>query len=148
MPSVALFKTVSALGSLTLLAACTPAADDPHRAMLNKIERNVVLPSGAGPLTVYSRYYGPDRSGKIQALYVIQSAHYVEDARKFCAANKVDAFPCTPTGRSLLVEAGEREWVRSSADLPVPNGGGCQAVQFNYDPSTDKLSNAECNASN
>ena len=99
-------------------------------------------------MAVYSRYYGRDRSGKVQVLYVIQSALYVDEARKFCAANKLDAFPCTRTGKSLLVRAGEREWVRSSADLPVPNGGGCQVVQFSYDAVSDKLSSAECNGSN
>lgn len=115
---------------------------------MDKIERQVVLPSGAGPMAVYSRYYGPDRSGKIQALYVIQSGSYVDDVRKFCAADKVDSFPCTPTGQSLLVEAGQREWVRSSAELPIPNGGGCQAIQFRYDPTTDKFSKPECNGPN
>lgn len=145
---MAFSKALSALGSLTSLVACTPAADDPHRATLDKIERKVVLPVGAGPLTVYSRYYGPDKGGKIQAVYVIHSALYVDEARKYCAANRVAAFPCTPTGRSLLVRAGEREWVRSSAELPIPNGGACNVVQFSFDPSTDKLSNAECNGSN
>src|SRR3954451_21740232 len=114
---------------------------------MEKIERQVVLPAGAGPMGVYARYYAPDRSGKIQVLYVIQSQLYVDDARTFCASKKLDDFPCTPTGKSLVVGPGEREWVRSSAELPVPSGGGCQVVQFNYDPSTGKLSKAQCNGS-
>lgn len=107
----------------------------------------MVLPSGAGPMAVYSRYYAPDRSGKIQALYVIHPALYVDDVRKFCAVNKVDEFPCNSAGKSLLVGSDEHEWVRSSAELPLSNGGGCQVVQFSYDPSTDKLSKVECNGS-
>jgi len=99
-------------------------------------------------MSAYSRYYAPDRGGKIQALYVIQSALYADDARRFCAANKLNEFPCTPAGKSLLVGAGERKWVRSAAELPVPNGGACQVVQFSYDPSTDKPSKAQCNGSN
>jgi hypothetical protein len=52
---------------------------------------------------------------------VILPALYVDSVRKSCAANKFNDFPCTPTGKSLVVGAGERKWVRRSAELPVPN---------------------------
>lgn len=138
-------RTIAIVSSIILLSSCR---NEPHRQFMDEIEQQVVLPKGAGPMDAYSRYYAEERSGRIDALYVIESDLYREEAQKLCATKKEAAYPCNGTGKSQLASKGGRMWLNDVRDLPVPNGGGCQAIEFSYEPTTRKLATPECNGSN
>ena len=127
-----------------LVASCTAANDEPHRSTLDTIEQKVVLPPGAEPTGRYSRYYAQRANGKVQAAYVIHDAAFRDDVQRFCATQDPGRFPCSG-GKSQLAVAGTRIWLADVTDLPVRSGGGCSAIQFDYDPATGNLSPPECN---
>ena len=139
-----LVRTSLALCSVLVVGACT-ANRDPHAPIMDKIEQQVVLPHGAAPLSRYSRYYAEVDSGRIQAAFVIHDDDYREEVRKFCAAKGANIFPCSKDGNSELPAPGKRKWLQNAAEMPIPDGGGCGAVTFQYDPASGKFSPPECN---
>ena len=127
-----------------LLVSCS-ASSDPHSQVMDKIERQVVLPAGAAQLSRYSRYYTKTHDGRIQAAFVMHPEGYRDDVRRFCAAKGASIFPCSRDGKSELAGAGERKWLADASDMPIPDGGGCSAITFQYEPRTGRYSRPECN---
>jgi hypothetical protein len=136
--------------ALLLLCCIVSCGHSNNRdAQLDIIEKSISLPSGAAPLEKYSRYYAPSGDGRISGLYVIQSDLYMRDATDFCKHSRAIVFPCGPKpGDVLIAPAGERRWLKSPAELPVPNGGGCEAITFSYDSNSRTFSDLHCNGSN
>ena len=137
-------KTLLVLGSFIALSACT-ANHDPHNAIMDRIEQQVVLPSGAAPIASYSKYYSDAGHGTVQAAYVIHEPAFRHDVQNWCASGKARSFPCSGDGKSELAAAGERMWLPDAREVPLPSGGGCAAITFHYEPSTNVLSPARCN---
>ncbi len=98
------------------------------------------------PQGVYARYYAQVDDGRhIQAAFVIHPEVYREDVRKFCAAKRESSFPCSKDGNSELPTSGERKWLQNADEMPVPSGGGGQAIRFQYEPASGKFSPPKCN---
>lgn len=128
------------------LGNCQPSQDAGNTKLLDQIERSVALPAGAGPLESYSRYFAPDGKGNIEALYVVHSRQFVDDAYAFCQSRQMKAFPCGERpGTVELAQPGHRKWLDDARDLPIPDGGGCGAIRFSYDLATAKASIPRCN---
>jgi hypothetical protein len=130
-----------------LLAMSCGDPSDPHSQVMDQIEQNVVLPAGAAQLSDYSRYYAAVQGGRVQAAFVIHPEIYRQSVRDFCASKKVRTFPCSADGKSELPAPGERIWLRTADEIPIPSGGGCEAVTFQYDRKTSKYTRPECNGS-
>ncbi len=95
-----------------------PARPD-RRAIMNAIERQVVLPPGAQPLDLYARFYADGPGGEVTGVYVGLPP------------------PEWPHGT--------RQWVRSIDDLPMIDDGGCSVIGLVYDPLKRTLRDVGCN---
>jgi hypothetical protein len=95
--------------------AAAPA--DEQVAIMDRIERDLRMPGGAGPLAGYSRYYAwqsrEDGVRKVLAIYVQEP---------------------NPA----------RRWVAETA-LPLIMDGGCGIVSFSYDVAAQRIDNVACN---
>jgi hypothetical protein len=127
------------------VGGCSAAPSEPNSRLMNSIEQKVTLPPDAAPMADYSRYYAQNAAGKIQGVYVIHSESFRDAVRQFCAEDNPGTFPCSDDGKPELAAAGARKWLTDTRDLPIPNGGGCGVIQFQYYPATDRISAAECN---
>jgi hypothetical protein len=107
-----------------LLLASVHAATKPARteALMNEIERRVVLPEGADALRVYDRGYALANPDKVVGIYLMS--------------------PRTGTGQ---MRAGKRKWYGRIADLPFVFDGGCMQVRVEYQISTHRVLSASCN---
>lgn len=87
--------------------------------LMDRIEREVRLPAGAGPLASYARYYAwqerEDGVRKVVAVYVRLSGH--------------------PPGRS---------WVAENA-FPLILDGGCAMITLSYDVAAQRVEHVTCN---
>lgn len=137
-------KSLPLLFSSALLSNCS-GSNNPHSQVMDRIERQVVLPAGAARLREYSRYYADTSGGRIQAAFIIHPEAYRADVRKFCAAKEASTFPCSGDGKSELPGVGERKWLSDVSEMPVPSGGGCSAITFQYEPMTSRYSQLKCN---
>ncbi len=98
------------------LQTAAPTADE-QRSIMDRIEHDVRLPEGAGPLAAYGRYYAwqsrEDGVRKVLAIYVR--------------------------------EAGPaRHWVAENA-LPAVLDGGCGIVSLSYDVAAQRIEHVACN---
>lgn len=111
--------------SALLLLGCSSPEEQAHQAMMDKIEAQVRLPSGARPLADYSRYYAAGTKNEIVAIYLI-----------------VPKGVPPPEGS---VPPGKRRWFNDKDEMPGMNGGGCGEVSVVYDTAKSALREVECN---
>lgn len=99
--------------------AQAPAPADEQVAIMDRIERDVRLPEGAGPLVSYARYYAwqqrEDGIRKVIAVYVQLEGH-----------------------------APGRRWVAEN-ELPLIMDGGCSLVGLSYNVAAQRIDNVGCN---
>lgn len=103
------------------LAVAPPSTSDAsrHAALMNSIEKRIVMPANAARLNRYSRFYARSEPGQIMGVYV-------RDAYEGLAV-------------------GKRRWMRSAGDLPAIADGGCYVVTVIYIPGKMKAPKAWCN---
>jgi hypothetical protein len=107
---------------LLLASAYTALSPVRTEALMNQIERAVVLPKGADALRAYDRGYALADADKIVGIYLIN--------------------PRAGTGQ---VTVGHRRWYGKITDLPVIFDGGCMQVRIEYQISTHRVLRAVCN---
>jgi hypothetical protein len=94
-------------------------ANAEQEAIMDRIEREVRLPEGAGQLATYARYYAwqqrEDGVRKVIAFYLHLSGH----------------------------EPG-RYWVAENA-LPLILDGGCGMITLSYDVAAQRIEHVSCN---
>jgi hypothetical protein len=97
----------------------TPGADAGQEAIMDRIEREVRLPQGAGALSTYARYYAwqqrPDGTRKVIAVW-----------------------------QNLTGEAPGRHWV-TEREFPMIADGGCGVVSLTWDVATQRIESVGCN---
>ncbi|WP_426264988.1 hypothetical protein [Sphingomonas sp. PWP1-2] len=108
---------------LIMASACSQSPDGGHIALMDAIDRRLVMPPKAHPLREYARYYARRQDGKI-AIFLTA---YVN-------------MPSTP-------EAGERRWIDLRL-MPDASDGGCGIINAVYDPSVDRVDQIRCNGPN
>lgn len=100
-----------------VLIGAAPAPLPVAEMLMDRIEAIVAMPSGAGPLGAYGRYYAlegrSDGVRKVLAVYVREPAP-------------------------------RRHWVREN-ELPIVMDGGCDIVSLTYDVDADRVERVECN---
>lgn len=96
-----------------------PARTENEQAIMERIEREVRLPEGAGALASYARYYAwqqrDDGVRKVIAVYV-----------------------------NVTGESPGRYWVAENA-LPVIMDGGCGIISLSYDVAAGRIEHVACN---
>lgn len=111
--------------SLLLILSCKQLPQGPakplvdeHSRIMNKIENDVTMPSGAGRVRDYERLYAWHfESGSSHAISVI--ATYQLGAKN------------------------ERHWI-NELDMPVILDGGCSLVSLTFDRETEKIISISC----
>jgi hypothetical protein len=107
--------------ALTSFAACNSGHAEnwtPDPALIQRIEKQLVLPPGTKPLEAYTRYYWGTASGERRIL-----------------------------GGTFLYRFGEAAGVRngSEADVPQIKDGGCAVVHLEYDIQDGRTVSIFCN---
>ncbi|HEX6741320.1 MAG TPA: hypothetical protein VF079_05940, partial [Sphingomicrobium sp.] len=102
------------------------SATSSEEALMDEIERAVVLPNGANPLDAYGRNYAFTGAGTVVAVYLLPSG-----------ANRRPSATQMP--------AGERRWYRDASDLPGLSDRGCMQVTVDYDIATHRVLGVACN---
>ena len=105
---------------LFVASACSQSPDGGHIALMDAIDRRLVMPPNGHPLHEYARYYARRQDGKI-AIFLTA---YVD-------------MPSTP-------KAGERQWIDVRL-MPEASDGRCDIINAVYDPSADRVDQMECN---
>ena len=137
-------------------AACSQPPQSREAAIMDEIERAIVLPKNAETLDKYARNYAPDVGGKILATYIIPLTSFGMDTGCDVMLENFASRPCTKKEieESLLIEAqnvetqpaaGKRRWFQDPQDLPFINDGGCQQVSVEYDTTTRRVLTVVCN---
>ena len=146
---------IHALALWFLAAAALPGNARQQQRLEEEIERVVVLPRGASPLTAYGRNYA--RSGdEVVAVYLIPWSPPA--ASEGCEVMKKESLsrPCTKQeiqeaakadglGLSASAPAGTTRWYRRIQELPGILDGGCMQVNVRYRISTHNILSIACN---
>lgn len=100
-------------------SAASPATDAEQQAIMDRIEREVRLPGGAGPLDSYSRFYAWQERG--------------DGVRKVIA---------------VYLGVGERTPGRrwgTENEFPLILDGGCGMITLSYDVTAQRIEHITCN---
>ncbi|UPT62570.1 MAG: hypothetical protein M0D54_19810 [Hyphomonadaceae bacterium JAD_PAG50586_4] len=119
---VALIVALLVLASGTRAVAQTSVAETSIRA----IEDQMVMPRGAGPLELYSRYYAPDQ---LNGREVIVGVFLLRDALEETAH----------TGAVTVASIPNAFTMASRWQLPLVLDGGCSVVTIYFDLETQRL---------
>jgi hypothetical protein len=121
------------------LAACAVTPRDRRDQIMDAVESQVRLPSGASPLAAYARYYAWNESGEVWAVYTIpgpppsgQEICKVMDGR--VPPEKWRTVPCEKESpEQSYLPAGQRRWMSSPLAIPTTlDTLGCEQITFTY----------------
>jgi len=123
---------------------------------MDEIERSVVLPKSAKPLSAYGRNYAFLGQGIVVATYLIPSPPIPVDGGCEMMLENLSSRPCTKeeiaeqvasNARAAAAEtpAGKRRWFRTPNDLPDISDGGCQQVNVQFDTASHRILVVACN---
>ena len=100
-------------------AAPAGSTNAEQQGIMDRIERDIRLPEGAGPLAAYARYYAWQERGdgvrKVIAVYARLSGH-----------------------------APGRRWV-TETQFPLILDGGCALIGLSYDVAAQRIEHVTCN---
>lgn len=134
--------------TLLMLGACSTSADVSHNQIMDTVEARVRLPSDAGALSDYARYYALGENGNVLITYIVPhptSQNPTEVCAEMAAIHHKDVCQEYPEFLKTDLSAGKRRWLEDYRVLPVIDDGGCRLVSFEYDVQLDKLTSPACN---
>ena len=138
-------KFHSPLAAILLIAGCTPAEQPQQAEIMDAIELDVQVPSGAPPLNRFARTYKYASSARVVAFYFVPDDKPDE---RFCSRIKEGG---PQNGQVLLgcpppegMKAGERRWLNDDVSLPDVNDGGCNYIDVEYDLKSKSVIRADC----
>jgi len=137
---------------LILTGAMSPDTARRHEDLMNEIEKRIVLPPGARPLSAYGRNYAFSGRDRVLAVYLIPERRY--DERGGCVHG--DGIACTKQEVRALVResdiliasqaaAGRRRWHEQASSLPDISDGGCTQITIRYDMPRKRVLSVACN---
>ncbi len=149
-------RTPKALPALLLIAAASPNGSRGHDRLMNEIERKVVLPKGARPLSAYGRNYAFSGRDKVVATYLTPSSPIGAGEGCDVALKDLKFRPCTKAevremketnARGIAEEtpAGKRRWYGDAMRLPFISDGGCAQINVGYSISRRRILFVTCN---
>lgn len=151
-----MMRWISLIAPLAFACLSTAAPADPHDRVMDEIERAIVMPDGAEPLSAYGRSYAYDGPNKVMAIYLIPQPPSDPDTGCEVMTSDLGSRPCTAEEVENSIDsereydlaqvpAGERRWLSSVDALPLVNDGGCSVLIVRYDLSTHRILLAACN---
>ena len=135
-----------------LTAAALPDTDRQRDAIMDEIEKTVILPARAGPFSAYGRNYAFDGLNRVIAVYFIPESAFDESTSCVLGTGA----PCPKAERDRLTResavrrasmaiAGGRRWFENTNDLPNINDGGCSKITIHYDVPARQVLSVACN---
>lgn len=122
-----------------ILCSCS-GHSDPHERIMDQIERQVSLPSGAHRLRDYARYYAYDDKGRVFAVYELpgppsSGGETCNDMDGAIPPERWRTVPCPKQSpEQAYLPAGQRRWMSSELSIPMaPDTIGCEQIDFTYD---------------
>lgn len=141
--------------TLLLPLALFGCADRPApEALMQEIERALILPQGAAPLARYGRNYAYANDGHVLGVYVFpptptltaaNCAVLLDFGSRRCTATEYEA--ARERERRTIAEqakAGERRWLDDRKLLPVVAEGGCAVIEIEYDVAAKRFIRLAC----
>ncbi len=147
-PRLPAIRICLALAMSSIVVGCDENKHDETAetsAIMDVIENEVSIPSSGRTLDEYVRYYSFTANGEVSVVY-ITPINVSESV--ICDDEEVISI-CTPEGRRIsFAEAGTRMWLNDFDLIPGMDDGGCNYIQFEFDPATSNILNFRCNALN
>lgn len=131
-----------------VLGSCSSPAEREHNRLMDQIEAQVRLPTGARRLQEYARYYAYGDHADVIGEYVIpmdDSPRPVEVCEDLSANFTSRKVPCQSFKTDWAMPAGERRWVPDQRHLPVVDDGGCAVVTVEFDRTKSAITGVACN---
>jgi hypothetical protein len=116
--------------------------------LMDRIERAVILPQRAAPLSDYGRNFAPLGNGQIVAIYlrpappITEQSNCVHGDMKPCSTEEIQKLNAD---RASVAAAGERRWFTDPSDLPKIVDGGCSVITIHYDLPQERVISVFCN---
>ena len=150
-------RSCLALPILALLA--TAAAPVPptsrERAVMDAIERSIVLPATARPLAAYGRNYAWADPTHVVATYLLprlssppaEQCRVMQDSvMRPCPGRDIsDIARQEAEARAAETPAGHRRWFARPGEWPTIFDGGCAQVNVAYDVPNQRITQVACN---
>lgn len=145
---------------LLVLTASGPASISPNQsALMDEIERTIVLPKGANPLNAYGRNYAFSGPNNVVGIYLLPTPRTDLSKPGSCEKLMLPNFtprPCTKQeieeevrrgARAFAAQtpAGKRRWYSDVSGLPGISDGGCMQINVAYEISTHRFLGVVCN---
>ncbi len=135
-------QAVIVIVSLIALLSCNTDQTNSQAALMDEIEGSIRLPSSAGPLESYARYY-TEYKGSVLGTYTTK----IESPRPSdygCEELQLDGSSKTVACAAPAdANPGERRWVQFD-DFPIVTGEDCTAIQLQFDLRVRKIKYLEC----
>ena len=134
-----MMRATSMVVAAILLTSCSTPEERKQQALMDQIEHEVRLPTGAHLLNAYARYYAFE-NGAVHAVYIIpwDNTPLTGDV---CKTRSHD-YNCHILLNPL--KAGERRWLPEGRDLPIETEGGCGVVELDFDLDKGRVTNVAC----
>lgn len=142
---------------LALLAtAAAPVPPTPReRAVMDAIERSIVLPAKARLLAAYGRNYAWADRTHVVATYLLprpssppaEQCRVMQDSvMRPCSSREIaDIARQEAEARAAETPAGHRRWFARPRDMPMIFDGGCAQVNIVYDVAGRQITQVMCN---
>ncbi|MBB5713081.1 hypothetical protein [Sphingomonas xinjiangensis] len=129
------------------LAACT-MQDENHRheALMDSIERSVVLPKGSQPLSAYGRSYAFAGQDRVIGSYSIPVNSPTGPCTVVIPGNSSRACSAEEDEPIEQTAAGTRRWFDDADDVPKLLWAGCDQVNVVYEISSQRVLETLCEA--
>jgi len=139
-------KLPAILIAILCLSACSSPQERRQAEIMDRIEQQVKLPTGAEPLERYARTYAFKSRDRVSALYFLPDLANDEGCRiaKGYGPKSAGAVArlCPPPDG---MKAGERRWFKDAEALPIIFDGGCGNIDIEFDLKTGSVIFAHCN---
>ena len=131
----------------------------PREAVMNLIERTIVLPKGANPFDAYARNYALSGLDKVVGVYILPMPPADLTKPGGCSMLTLPDFETRPCTKAEIEEksaadvrafaaqtpAAKRRWHDDARALPGMSDGGCMQVNIEYDVARQQFLKVECN---
>ena len=138
-------KSCLILPLILCVAGCASPEERRQTDLMDRIEKQVQLPSGAGEITRFARAYKFSSQDHVIALYFVPNARpdqaFCDGARGGGPTNGQIALACPPPEG---MKAGDRRWFGNDVYLPAVFDGGCNYLDIGYDVRKRSITIGRC----
>jgi hypothetical protein len=143
------------LGAAFVVSACAAQVSTASDKLMDELEQQVRLPTGASPLQDYARHYAFEKDGKVIGIYLLRAPssgqglpnQAPDDGCEVLGldGDEVTGKPVPCTAQPEVLAAGKRRWFSDFEELPIRFDGGCGMITVRFNPATRQVEEAFCN---